>query len=84
LPSRSRQDCASHRPLDRGLFVLGRGEATIARGNVEWAIEHLDGAIQCWRPQRHIGRASVVHLVRRDDLMLGFLDRHQLAEIGSA
>lgn len=28
----------------------------------------------------HVGRAAVVHLVGGDDLMLGFLDRHEFAE----
>ena len=36
--------------------------------------------IQRWRPQRRIGRPSIVHLVGRDDLMLRFLNRHELSE----
>ena len=80
LPSWSGQDDPPHATLHRRLFVLGRRESAIASRDIRGPIEDREVPIQRRRPQRHIGGPSFVHLVRRDDLMLGFLNRHELAE----
>ena len=46
------------------------------------AIKDRDMSIQRRRPQRHVGGPPVVDLVGGDDLMLGFLNRDELAEFG--
>src|SRR5205814_9949038 len=73
FPSGPRQDNASHPAAGGRLFIGGRGESTITSSDVRGTIEHRDMPIQRGRPQRHVGRTSVVHLVGGDDLMLGFL-----------
>lgn len=80
LPPGARQDHASHAAADRGLFIRRRGKPSIASGDGGRPIKDDDVPIQRRRPQRDIWRTPLVHLVRRDDLVFRFLNRHELAE----
>src|SRR5262245_15320214 len=75
-----RQHDTTYAASDRGLFVGRRREAAIRRCQVRWPSEHRDMVIEPRRPQRLIRRPVVVDFIRGDDLMLGFLNRHELAE----
>src|SRR4029453_17871062 len=75
------QDHASNTAIDRRLFI-GRGaETTVARGQIWRAAKERLMAIQRGCPQGHISRSPGMDVVARNDLMLGFLDGHQLAEL---
>jgi hypothetical protein len=82
LSPRARQDDPSHAAARRRLFIGSRRESAITRGDVWGAIKHREMPIQRRRPQRHIGRPPLVHVVGGNDLMLGFLNRDELAEFG--
>ncbi len=55
-------------------------EARVAGREIRSAGKDLLMAIECGGPQRDIGRTVVMDVVRGDDLMFGFLNRHQFAE----
>jgi len=78
--ARPGQDDASDAARHGRVFILGRGEAAIARGNVRCATKHRDVPIERGDPQRHVRGPRRMDLVRSNDLMLGFLNRHELAE----
>src|SRR5262245_16784967 len=80
LPSGSRQDDPPHTARERRLFILGGGKSAIRRGDMRRATEDLDVAIKCRRPQRHVRWSGRMDRVSGDDLMLAFLNRHELAE----
>jgi hypothetical protein len=77
--SRVRQDDSPNAAGDRCLFVRRRREAAIGDRQIRWSSEHRDVVIEGRHPQCPIRRPPVVHGVRGDDLMLGLLDRHELA-----
>ena len=60
------------------LFVARGAGATIARRQMEGAPGESVVRIQRRRPQGHIRRASRVHLVHRDDLVCGLVERDQV------
>ena len=80
LGAATRQDHASNTASGGGLFVGRRAEAAIARGQIRRAGEDRLVAIQRGGPQRHVGRAFRVDVVRRDDRMFRFLNGDELAE----
>ena len=63
FPAGPGQDHPTHPARDRGLFIRRRRESTISRRDIRRSIKHREMSIQCWRPQRHVGGAPVVHLV---------------------
>ena len=69
-----RQDHAADTPIERVLFIGRRAKPTVTRRQIRRAAEDLLMSIQGGRPQGHVSRPRVVHLVRGDDLMLRFLN----------
>ena len=57
-----RQDHASHATVDGRLFVAGRAETAVARGEIRRAAEDRLMAIQRRGPQRDVGRAPRMNL----------------------
>src|SRR5262249_44171598 len=80
--SGSRQNDPPDTARKRGIFVLGRGEATIGGRDIWSATEDRDMSIERRGPERHVGRSRRMDLICRDDLMLAFLDGHELPELG--
>jgi hypothetical protein len=70
FPPRPGQDDPSHPAGDRRLFVLRRRESPIAGRELRRTVEDRDVAIQRRRPQGRVGRTTVVHVVRGDNLVL--------------
>src|SRR5262249_54450976 len=81
FPSGSRQDDATNTAHEGRLFISGRGKAAIRSGELWCAVKDLDVAIKARRPQRHVRRSGRMDRVRGDDLMLAFLNRHELAKL---
>ena len=80
FPTGPRQHDAADAARQRRVFILGRGEAAVRRREIRRAAEDRHVPIERGCPQRHISGSCRVDFVRRDDLMLGFLNCHELAE----
>src|SRR5688500_1953567 len=76
----ARQDDASHAAVGGGLFVGRRAEAPIAGREIRRAREDGLVSVQGWRPHRDVRWTARVHVVGGDDLMLRFLNRHEVPE----
>jgi hypothetical protein len=80
FPPWVRQDHTTDATSGRGLLIGRRRESAIRGGHIRCSSKHSDVMIDRRGPQRLIGRSLGVHVVRHNDLMLGLLDRDQLAE----
>lgn len=81
LGARPGQDHTSHPAFNRRLFVAGRAETTVARGQIRRAPEDGLMPIQRRGPQRDAGRAQRVYVEGRHDLMFRFLNGYVVAEL---
>ena len=79
-----RQDHPPHAAVEGRLFIARRAEAAIAGRDVRRAAEDRLMPVQGRRPQRDVGGPRGVHLVRRDDLMLRFLESSPTGQTRSA
>ena len=80
--ARPRTIRALHTAGGRLLLIGRRREAAIRGRHIGRASKDRDVVIESWCPQRLISGSADVHLICRDDLMLGLLNGHELAEFG--
>src|SRR6516165_709229 len=81
LPALPRQDHPTHAPSGRGPLIGGRGKAAVGNGQEGGAAEELLVPNERGDPERLIGHTGRADRVVGDELGLGFLDLHQLAEL---
>jgi hypothetical protein len=82
FPALPRQDHVLHSARVRGPLVCPGGKARVGHGQARGSAEELLVPEERGDPQSLVRHAPLADLVVRDELRLGFLDLHQLAELG--
>src|SRR3989442_7594218 len=78
----ARQDDPGHPDGRRGAFIRRRGEPGVGDGQSGRTAEERAVALQRRPPERLVRHTSRAHLIVSNDLALGLLDLHDLAELG--